>query len=358
MPPVVGKGCNKAGAPTRNDLPQHDLTGGNYWMPQAIEYLDDLGKLRLGGGLSAAEKAALAEGASRARHQLDTAAALDLVDGKLRVTNLTGHKLITGYPEGRRMWLRIRWYDWNAQLVREDGAYGPLTHQNGDPVLVANPAGGPPVQVESILELDGPRTRIYEAHYGLTQQWAAKLFSLGYPADLALTYDRLTGDVESTLGDVAAQAPGTDHESFHFVLNDTVIKDNRIPTFGMRYDDARIRNALPVPADQYGDPGPGGSYDYWDEVTLDWPENGRTAAVELLYQPTSWEYIQFLYLANDGLNAFLANEGVNILDAWLNTGMAEPHIMATINVPEPGFGLLMASGIAGLLVIGRQRIRR
>ena len=38
----------------------------------------------------------------------------------LIVTNLTGHKLITGYPEGRRMWLNIKWYDSNNQIIRED----------------------------------------------------------------------------------------------------------------------------------------------------------------------------------------------------------------------------------------------
>ena len=54
-----------------------------------------------------------------------------------------------------------------------------------------------------------------------------------------------------------------------------------------------------------------------------------TADISLMYQPTSWEYIQFLDHANDGSVAFLANEGANILDAWLNTGMAAPHVMET-----------------------------
>jgi len=48
-----------------------------------------------------------------------------------------------------------------------------------------------------------------------------------------------------------------------------------------------------------------------------------------MYQPTSWEYIQFIDLANTGSVAFLADEGANILDAWINTGMAAPHVMAT-----------------------------
>jgi hypothetical protein len=60
-----------------------------------------------------------------------------------------------------------------------------------------------------------------------------------------------------------------------------------------------------------------------------------------MYQPTSWEYIQFLDHANDGSVAFLASEGANILDAWLNAGMATntrmaaPHVMASTTWTPP-----------------------
>ena len=220
-----------------------------------------------------------------------------------------------------------------------------------------NPATGQPVQVHSILDLHDPNTKIYEAHYGLTQEWASTLLSLGYPAALPLSYDRLTGGPDFTLGDLAAEPPGSDHESFHFVVNNKVVKDNRIPTYQMRYDEARVRNALPVPADQYGDPGPGGVYEHWDEFELTFPIEGRYATVELLYQPTSWEYIQFLYLANDGQNPFLAEEGVNMLEAWLNTGMAPPHTMASVHVPEPGQWLMLAASLAFLATVGRRRMK-
>jgi hypothetical protein len=96
----------------------------------------------------------------------------------------------------------------------------------------------------------------------------------------------------------------------------------------MSYDVALARNALPVPGDQYGNPGSGGVYEYYDEVPLTRPVGAASATISLMYQPTSWEYIQFLYLANNRGNAFLADEGVNMLEAWLNTGMAEPHVMA------------------------------
>jgi hypothetical protein len=163
----------------------------------------------------------------------------------------------------------------------------------------------------------------------MTQEWAAKLLELGYRSDLPLGFDRVTGAVDYTLGQLAAQAAGTHHETFHFVLNNTVAKDNRIPPYGFAYDEARVRNALPVPAAQYGSPAAGGTYNYWDTLDLQPPTGAAYGEIRLLYQPTSWEYIQFLYLANNGQNAFLANEGLNLLNAWLNTGMAEPYVMAS-----------------------------
>jgi len=333
--------------------------GGNYWMPETIFYLDSVGKLRLGGGLNSVQIDAMNDGILRAQHQLELAAGLEADGTTVKVTNLTGHKLITGYPEGRRMWLNVKWYDSGALLVREDGAYGPLFDDDSAPVEVIDPATGQPVQVQSILDLHDPNTKIYEAHYGLTQEWASQLRGLGYPADLVISYDRLTGAVDFTLDQLATSTPGTSHEAFHFAINNTVIKDNRIPTYGMRYDDAQIRNALPVPVDQYGDPGPGGVYQHWDEVELNPPPGAVSAEVDLLYQPTSWEYIQFLTLANDRSNAFLADEGVNMLEAWVNTGMASPYTMAstTIAVPEPAELLLLGSGLAFLLAVGRRRIR-
>lgn len=319
MRPTTGPGCNKKGAPIRTDLPLHDLTGGNYWIPDAILYQEAAGTLRLGSGLTTVQVDALNAGKDRARQQLDLAASLEVQGNKLRITNLTGHKLISGYPEGRRMWLNIKWKDKNGALLREDGEYGDLTD------VVVNG-----VQPKSILDLYDPNTKIYEAHYGMSQEWAAKLIGLGYAPEMPLSFDRLTmtGVPDLTLGELAAQPAGSYAETFHFVLNDKVVKDNRIPPYGFNYEEARKRNALPVPATQYGG-GSGGTYNYWDEVSLNPPSGADHAVISLLYQPTSWEYIQFLYLANNKQNAFLGAEGDNLLDAWLITGMAAPHTMAT-----------------------------
>ena len=164
------------------------------------------------------------------------------------------------------------------------------------------------------------------------------MLALGYPTSLPLSFDRVTGAANYTLGQLAAQAPGTSHETFHFVLNNTVAEDNRIPPYGMTYAEASKRNALPVPAAQYGSPGTSGTYDYWDTLALNPPAGAVYGEIRLLYQPTSWEYVQFLYRANTGANLFLAQEGVNLLDGWLATGQAEPYVMASTtwgNAPEP-----------------------
>jgi len=212
--------------------------------------------------------------------------------------------------------------------------------------------------VSSILDLDDPDTHVFEAHYGVTQEWAAQLLALGKAPGQPVSFDRYTSAVEYTLGDVAAQAAGTSHESFHFVLNNAVVKDNRIPTWLMSYDRARERNALPEPPDQYGDPGPGGVYDHFAVVTLDPPPTAARGEIDLLYQPTSWEYIQFLYLANDGSNAFLGDEGENILEGWLHTDMAAPYTMASTSItvlPEPSTLISLAAGSAFLGVLSNRR---
>ena len=329
--PIFGQGCNK-NPPFRDDLPLHDMTGGNYWMPKAIKYLDAQDKLRLGGGLNSVQIAALDAGALRAKEQLSLAASLSVDSNAqtVKVVNHTGHKLISGYPEGRRMWLKTTWLDNGGNVLRVDGDYGEIgVTVNG-------------VKVRSIKDLHDSNTKIYEAHYGLDQQWAGQLISLGYPADLPLGFDRLTGNVAHTLGELAGSAAGTEFETFHFVINNSVIKDNRIPPYGMDYEAARLRNALPVPASQYNG-GPGKTYNYFDTVALSPPQGASSATIELLYQPTSWEYIQFLTLANNGTdpaqggNAFLGMEGEYMLEAWLNTGMAEPYVMASAtwgNAPQ------------------------
>jgi hypothetical protein len=165
-------------------------------------------------------------------------------------------------------------------------------------------------------------------------------------------YDRVTGAVETTLGDIAGSAPGTVAESFHFVLNNTLSKDNRIPPYRYSYDVARERNALPVPDDQYGDPGAGGVYDYKDMLALNPPVGAAHAKIQLMYEPVSWEYASFLARANDGSVSFLSDAGSVFLDGWLNTPSDRVFEMATTDWYEPWFDLGSAlAGTSGLPVL-------
>lgn len=318
MHAAIGKGCNKNNAPLRADLPRHDLTGGNSWVQDAIAWLAQRNRLLIGNRLDSIQSAALAASKARARATLAGAASLAPVGDQVRVINLTGHKLLTGYPEGRRLWLHVEWFDRAGARLREDGAYGPLQVQ----------LGGQNLTVESILDLDDPELRIYEARPGISQEWASLLRTLGLPAHLPLHYERITGAPSSTLADAASGPPGSKTGSFRFVLNDTMVADTRIPPYGFTYDAARERSTLPVPASQYGDPGPGGTYRHWDTAPLNPPVGADHAEIELLYQPTSWEYVQFLFLANDGSVGHLAGTGQDLLDAWLGTGMAAPQSVA------------------------------
>jgi len=71
-------------------------------------------------------------GMDRAKQQLQLAAAIENLsyyagsgDISFRIQNQTGHKLISGYPEGRRMFVNIRAYDANDILVYDVNPYDP-----------------------------------------------------------------------------------------------------------------------------------------------------------------------------------------------------------------------------------------
>ncbi len=315
MTPVNGRGSHLG--PDRTDIPQHDLVGGNYWIPEVLTYMGDKGQLMIGNDITPEMRDGLDDGVDRALRNLREAGDISVTDNTVRVVNLTGHKLISGYPEGRRMWLNIKWFGRRGKLLREDGEYGDLLVNIRDEDIT----------VRTLIDLHDPNTRIYRAEMGITSEWAALLKAVGFPGSLALAFDRETGDTLYTLGQLARRPAGEKAESMHFAMNNTMIHDNRIPPFGMDYEEGRKRNILPVPKEQYGDPGPAGTYNYWDEFEMSPPQKAVYAEIKLMYQPTSWEYIQFLFLANDGSNPRFATTGEDLMDGWLATGMAEPVVM-------------------------------
>jgi hypothetical protein len=155
MRDVIGVGCDKAGVPIRHTgsiehpksgQPLHDLTGGNAWVSWVLasavagspNYNASNAALLTQGpavltldltqGLGIDPVAMLA-GVDRAKQQLLLAASIDDLQYNpgtgvvsFRVQNQTGHKLISGFPEGRRMFVSIRAYR-NGSLIYEVNPY-------------------------------------------------------------------------------------------------------------------------------------------------------------------------------------------------------------------------------------------
>ncbi len=259
---VDGQACNPSifpDAPYRDDLPFHDLTGGNTWVPTL---LDDLYPGQV-------DPLAVAAAAERARAMLQKAAdlAAHVQDSTLVVSviNDTGHKLPTGYPDGRRMWLNVKFFDAYSNLIAESGHYDPAT---------------------GVLTEDA-QIKVYEMEAGLD-------------TDVAL----LTG---------LPAGP-----SFHFVLNNKVYKDNRIPPRGFTNSAFAAFGGAPVDA-TYADG------QHWDLTTYTIPSGANSVEVTLYYQTTTKEYVEFLRDEN-----VTDTKGQEMYDLWEDNGRSPPEEMAQL----------------------------
>jgi hypothetical protein len=248
------------------------MTGGNSWLPTVIAGLYP----------TETDAAALTAASQRAVATLQKAAMLGVtyaVEGDsfhalVTVTNRTGHKLPTGYPEGRRMWLHLVARDAAGQVVYESGAYNPAT---------------------GVLSMT-PEPTVYEVKLGISPALAS---AIGLPS-------------------------GT---SFHFTLNDTVIKDNRIPPAG--FTNAAYQGFGGGPVDPHF-AGPGPRYpdgQNWDRAEYPLPPNAHSVAVRLYYQTTSKDYVEFLRDENTTNAA-----GQTMYDAWAANGRGAPVLMESDSI--------------------------
>jgi hypothetical protein len=222
---------------------------------------------------------ALMSGTLRARYMLQNTATLSaarLGDTLVvTVTNESGHKLPTGYVEGRRMWLQVTGYDISGTVVYTSGAYnvatGELSGYHADPNL-----------------------KVYEALHGLSADVAAQL---GLP-------------------------PGP---SFHFMLNNVIVCDNRIPPRGYNFAAFAAAGAAP-----YANGRPNSTLyndgQYWDTTLYDLPNDVVTGTVRLMHQIAAKEYIEFLRDKNpNGPD----NNGDILYDLWQQTERSRPEVLAT-----------------------------
>jgi hypothetical protein len=232
MHDVSAAACNEGGAPTRPDMGLHDFTGGNTFVPDIIAqyYPDEV------------DVAQLADAKARAVSMIQKAATVELTPEDfgvtVRVINETGHKLPSGYPEGRRVWLHVEAFDLGGTPIYESGHYDFST---------------------AVLTHDDD-IKIYEILPGLSEGLAA---ALGQPAG----------------------------KSFHFVLSDTVFFDNRIPPRGATNAEL-IEVQSPTVGVTYADG------QYWDDTEYHLPDTADSVYVTLYYQTTTKEYVEFLRDAN------------------------------------------------------------
>jgi len=259
---VSGVACNKAGTPARDDLPLHDLTGGNTFIPTLISQLYP----------GEVDTTALNAGALRAQQMLQKAATMELAVNHnaygyladIKVTNETGHKLPSGYPEGRRIWINLKAFDSNNNLIYESGAYdfntATLTHDAD--------------------------AKIYEIKPG----------------------------VDSVISNATGIPEGP---SFHFVLNNKIYSDNRIPPRGFTNANFQAIQSPPI-----GYIYPDGQY--WDNTQYQLPVNTATVEATLYYQTLSKEYVEFLRDADTTVFA-----GAALYNLWSTNGKSMPVAMNT-----------------------------
>jgi hypothetical protein len=115
--------------------------------------------------------------------------------------------------------------------------------------------------------------------------------------------------------------------SFHFALNDTLHKDNRIPPLGFTNAGFDAFGGAPVDPDFEG---PGPRYPdgrNWDAPAFALPATAFSVVATLYYQSTSKEYVEFLRDANTTNSA-----GDDMHDAWITHGRAAPVAMAEDSV--------------------------
>jgi hypothetical protein len=327
MKEVTGKATRFPSSPERPDLSKHDFSGGNQWMQRILASIDHdssnfdqynydiLSGAKYNGaqidvqGIQGYGDQLLA-GSYKSINQLEDAANLTLKNETvdeitLIVNNNAGHKLISGFPEGRRMFLNIKFYNATGYLLGEINPYEPLftiQDTNGDEQYVS---GG----------------------------------------NLTKTHNEMVWECEMT------SSLSGEEKTFHFVLGTDRYKDNRIPPKGFNTSEMYSRMIQPrwegedapdyFTADEYA-----GGY---DRLIIDKPQDTAYWNATLYYQTTSREYIEFLrdeingngntlqgigaggdppYLVqSDPFFSNLKGWGDAIWDLWLHNNGSAPVVM-------------------------------
>jgi hypothetical protein len=255
-----------------DNLSTHEFAGGNSWMPQVLK--NQYSSLNRSAAFDLATNNALKmlQQQSALVEISSTSLSSNQLTAEVKITNLTGHKLPTGYPEGRRMWINFKVKNTNGSTFFESGAYNTST-----------------------AVLNTTNTKIYETLQGI---WDANT----------------TTCVTESNG----------NKLFHFALNNCVAKDNRIPPLGFRgVNNIEIK---PVGITYPSSPSnPQESVNY-DKTTYNIDISSAvlpvTVEVTLKYQSSSKDYIEFL--DNESSNNNIPSEN-NMCNRTQTTGPANQN---------------------------------
>lgn len=280
MPASDGANCVFWDIPevgARKNVPMHTFVGSNSWVLGAVRNLYDDSETGLNDESIKLNRERTIEFMQKASDMDISITEDDTVT--IRITNMSGHSLPTGYPEGRRIWLNVRFLDVSGEVVLEYGSYDVDT-----------------------AELSIDDTKIYETRVGISE-------------DMSEIVDLPAG------------------ESFHLVLNNEVVFDNRIPPMG--FTNAAFESIRSAPVGYIYDDG-----QYWDDTIYDIPECATQVVATLYHQTTSKEYIEFLRDSN------VTNDtGQIAYDQWVIGGKSAPLIMDNESSYIPVFGDLTGDGI-------------
>jgi hypothetical protein len=232
------------------DMPIHQFAGGNAWIPDVLR--QEYPNLDRSANFIATRDWALDllqnESATVEVTAPTTVGGGGTLPVDVKVTNLTGHKLPTGYPEGRRMWLHVEVRDGTSALVWESGAWNPST---------------------GVLTHDA-QVKVYHVEPGIWNH-------------------NSTSECDTV--------DGAGDPMFHFVLNNCIAVDNRIPPLG--FTGMNDPETQPV-AYTYPETSPGsGILVNYDVTSYAIPIPGGTPSplsvtATLRYQTTSDDYAEFL----------------------------------------------------------------
>jgi hypothetical protein len=262
---------------------------------------------------------------------------------QVKVTNKAGHRMPSGYPDGRRFWINLQVYD-SGQVVYESGHYNYETAT---------------LYTDSLMT---PFNRALQPN-------------IDSSANAVMVYERVTGTCVDELGDPIFPDPTTalpaGCTASPALTNNFILFDNRILPAGFDYaalrdSGVKFYNYDPVDMVPYEDQTRFPAGQNWDVVTYSFdapPDAVLTARAELYWQTHTREFMEHLkdqdnstvrpegppnifdinyplnpnYLSDQiGLAGMTDLDGVPLRDnwggiayaSWMLTDMGAPHMVA------------------------------